>query len=146
MKYLFRARSRAQRGQPRNDAFHPLRAKRTSIAGLPDVPAYAVSGTPVDCVRLALGNLVPNPDLVVSGINLGPNLGTDVLYSGTVAAAHEAALLGYQSIAISCLSYEGEHLETATRVAAMAVEYLAKHPLDFGTLLMSMFPPFRFRN
>jgi 5'-nucleotidase len=115
--------------------FSPLRAKRTSIAGLPDVPAYAVSGTPVDCVRLALGNLVPNPDLVVSGINLGPNLGTDVLYSGTVAAAHEAALLGYQSIAISCLSYEGEHLETATRVAAMAVEYLAKHPLDFGTLL-----------
>jgi len=115
--------------------FSPLRAKQTQIAGLPDVQAYAVSGTPVDCVRLALGNLTPNPDLVVSGINLGPNLGTDVLYSGTVAAAHEAALLGYQSIAISCLSYEGEHLETAARVAAMAVEYLSRHPLDFGMLL-----------
>jgi len=115
--------------------FSPLRAKRTQIADLPDVRAFAVSGTPVDCVRLALGNLAPNPDLVVSGINLGPNLGTDVLYSGTVAAAHEAALLGYQSIAVSCLSYDGEYIETAARVAAMAVKYLAKYPLDFGTLL-----------
>lgn len=115
--------------------FSPLRAQRTQLPDLPDVQAFAVSGTPVDCVRLALGNLTPNPDLVVSGINLGPNLGTDVLYSGTVAAAHEAALLGYQSIAISCLSYEGEHMETAARVAAMAVEYLSGHPLDFGTLL-----------
>lgn len=115
--------------------FSPLRAQRTQLAGLPNVQAFAVSGTPVDCVRLALGNLTPNPDLVVSGINLGPNLGTDVLYSGTVAAAHEAALLGYQSIAVSCLSYEGEYIETAARVAAMAVQYLSEHPLDFGTLL-----------
>jgi 5'-nucleotidase len=81
--------------------FEPLRAKPTKIEGLPEIPAYAVSGTPVDCVRLALGNLFPAPDLVVSGINLGPNLGTDVLYSGTVAAAHEAPQLGYQAIAIT---------------------------------------------
>ncbi len=115
--------------------FDPLRARKTTIKGLPDIPAYAVSGTPVDCVRLALGNLFGKPDMVVSGINHGPNLGTDVLYSGTVAAAHEAALLGYQSIAISCLSYEGEHLETAARIAAIAVDYVAQHPLAFGTLL-----------
>lgn len=88
--------------------FSPLRARKTQLAGLPDIPAYAVSGTPVDCMRLALGNLFPEPDIVVSGVNMGPNLGTDVLYSGTVAAAHEAALLGYQSIAVSCLSYKGE--------------------------------------
>ena len=115
--------------------FEPLRAKPTKIEGLPEIPAYAVSGTPVDCVRLALGNLFPAPDLVVSGINLGPNLGTDVLYSGTVAAAHEAALLGYQSIAVSCLSYHGRNIETAARIAALAVDYVAKHPFAFGTLL-----------
>ena len=115
--------------------FSPIRARKTTIKGLPDVPAYAISGTPVDCVRLALGNLFPNPDLVVSGINHGPNLGTDVLYSGTVAAAHEAALLGYQSIAVSCLSYDAENIETAARVAAIAVEYVSKHPMAFGTLL-----------
>lgn len=115
--------------------YSPLRARKTQMEGMPDVPAYAVSGTPVDCVRLALGNLFPEPDIVVSGINLGPNLGTDVLYSGTVAAAHEAALLGYQSIAVSCMSYHGHHLETAARIAEMAVEYVQKHPLEFGTLL-----------
>ena len=115
--------------------FDPLRARETRIEGLPDVPAYAVSGTPVDCVRLALGNLFERPDIVVSGINMGPNLGTDVLYSGTVAAAHEAALLGYQSIAVSCLSYHGRNIETAARIAGMAVEYVAKHPFAFGTLL-----------
>jgi len=115
--------------------FDPIRARKTTIKGSPEIPAYAVSGTPVDCVRLALGNLFPNPDLVVSGINHGPNLGTDVLYSGTVAAAHEAALLGYQSIAVSCASYEAEHAETAARVASIAVDYVAEHPMAFGTLL-----------
>ncbi len=113
----------------------PLRADVAHIEGLPDIPAYAVSGTPVDCVRLALGNLFPEPDIVVSGINHGPNLGTDVLYSGTVAAAHEAALLGYQAVAVSSVSYRAEHLDTAARIAAMAVEYVSKHPMDFGMVL-----------
>jgi len=115
--------------------FSPIRARETRLPGLPDIPAYAVSGTPVDCMRLALGNLFPEPDIVVSGVNMGPNLGTDVLYSGTVAAAHEAALLGYQSIAVSCLSYKGEHIDTAGRVALLAVEYVVSHPMRFGTLL-----------
>lgn len=125
-------RSAVSRGMTLCD---PLRAKQTRIEGLPDVPAYAVSGTPVDCVRLALGNLFPKPDIVVSGINLGPNLGTDVLYSGTVAAAHEAALLGYQSIAVSGMSYDGHNLEAAARVAELAVRYVQNHPMEFGTLL-----------
>ena len=127
-----RERSAVSRAMTLNE---PLRAHKSRMEGLPDVPAYAVSGTPVDCIRLALGNLFPAPDVVVSGINHGPNLGTDVLYSGTVAAAHEAALLGYQAIAISCLSYLGEHIETAARIAAFAVEYVAMHPLSFGTVL-----------
>lgn len=115
--------------------FSPLRAREARLDGLPDIPAYAVSGTPVDCMRLALGNLFPAPDIVVSGANMGPNLGTDVLYSGTVAAAHEAALLGYQSVAVSCLSHGGEHVETAARVALLAVEYVHDNPMRFGTLL-----------
>lgn len=127
-----RERSAVSRAMTLNE---PLRAHKTHIEGLPDVPAYAVSGTPVDCVRLALGNLYSAPDIVVSGINHGPNLGTDVLYSGTVAAAHEAALLGYQAIAISSLSYPGEFMETAARIAAVAVDYLAAHPLAFGMVL-----------
>ncbi len=127
-----RERSAVSRAMTLNE---PLRAIQTTLEGLPDIPAFAVSGTPVDCVRLALGNLFPSPDIVVSGANHGPNLGTDVLYSGTVAAAHEAALLGYQAIAISCMSYLCDHVETAARVAAMAVEYVAKYPMEFGMVL-----------
>ena len=127
-----RERSAVSRAMTLNE---PLRAQKTRIEGLPDVPAFAVSGTPVDCVRLALGNLFSAPDIVVSGINIGANLGTDVLYSGTVAAAHEAALLGYPAIAISSLSHKGEYLETAARIASFAVDYLREHPLSFGTVL-----------
>ena len=113
----------------------PIRAKKVQLHGLEQISAYAVSGTPVDCVRLALGNLFPAPDMVISGINHGPNLGTDTLYSGTVAAAHEAALLGYQAIAISGLSHKSEYQDTAARIAALAVAYVSRHPLQFGTVL-----------
>ena len=108
----------------------PIRIKRL------DEETWRVAGTPTDCVHLALtGMLDVEPDIVVSGINLGANLGTDVLYSGTVAAAHEAALLGYPAIAISSLSHKGEYLETAARIASFAVDYLSEHPLSFGTVL-----------
>jgi 5'-nucleotidase len=63
---------------------------------------FAVSGTPVDCVRLAVYSLIPGgPDIVLSGINHGPNLGSDVLYSGTAGAARQAALMGRKAIALS---------------------------------------------
>lgn len=58
--------------------FMPLRAQQVTIPGVEDVTAYAVSGTPVDCVKLAYGNLFPRPDLLISGINLGANRGTDI--------------------------------------------------------------------
>lgn len=115
--------------------FDPLRAERVSLPAAPDVEAYAVTGTPVDCVRLALGNLFPEPDLVLSGVNEGANLGTDTLYSGTVAAAHEAALLGYQAIAVSCHGHRPVHFETAARVALRAAERLQVAPLPFGVVL-----------
>lgn len=68
---------------------------------------YAVDGTPTDCVKLAIqGKILPfQPDLIIAGINNGPNLGTDVFYSGTVAAAMEGVLLGIPSIAVSLASY-----------------------------------------
>ncbi|HHV64271.1 MAG TPA: 5'/3'-nucleotidase SurE [Peptococcaceae bacterium] len=73
--------------------------------------ALAVNGTPTDCVKLAIqGNVLPNkPDLIISGINDGPNLGTDVFYSGTVAAAMEGTLLGIPSLAVSLASYDYEN-------------------------------------
>ena len=111
--------------------YTPLRAVPQTIEGA--VCAWAVSGTPVDCVRLGLGNLVPEkPDLVISGINAGPNLGSDTLYSGTCAAAQEAALLGVPAIAMSLDSFKPKHLETAVRVTERMIRYAKEHPLPFG--------------
>jgi len=84
---------------------------------------YFVNGTPTDCVHLAVtGMLDAQPDMVVSGINLGANMGDDTIYSGTVAAATEGYLLGVPSLAISLASKRGEHFETAARVARELVE------------------------
>jgi 5'-nucleotidase len=67
----------------------------------------AVDGTPVDCVKLALTGLLPvKPDMIVSGINKGPNLGDDIIYSGTVSAAIEGTLLGIPAIAVSLVSFD----------------------------------------
>ena len=86
---------------------------------------YYVNGTPTDCVHLAVtGVLDELPDMVVSGINQGANMGDDTLYSGTVAAATEGFLLGVPSIAISLCSKEGRHYETAGRVALEMVQML----------------------
>lgn len=75
---------------------------------------YSVDGTPVDCVVLATQKILKEPpDLVISGINAGQNMGEDVLYSGTVAAALEASLFGYKAIAVSINSYEGKNFDTA---------------------------------
>jgi len=80
---------------------------------------YFVTGTPTDCVHMAVtGMLDFTPDMVVSGINSGSNMGDDTIYSGTVAAATEGFLLGIPSIAISMAGHEAKHYETAGRVAA----------------------------
>jgi 5'-nucleotidase len=83
----------------------PLRVKERSYPGS-KTKGWAVDGTPADCVKLGLEALLPAPpDLVISGINLGPNLGTDVLYSGTVSAALEGVINDVPAIAISMASY-----------------------------------------
>ena len=95
-----------------------------------------VDGTPTDCVHLAVtGLLDTEPDIVVSGINAGPNLGDDVIYSGTVAAAMEGRLLGLPAIAVSLASRRCRHFDTAARVARRLVEHLVEHPLDPEVIL-----------
>lgn len=91
-----------------------------------------VSGTPSDCVHLALtSGLIPKPDLVLSGINNGANMGDDTLYSGTVAAATEGYLFGVPSIAFSLTDKGWQHLDVAARVARKVVEHvLANAPAN----------------
>ena len=88
---------------------------------------YHVNGTPTDCVHLAVtGMLDVLPDIVVSGINDGANMGDDTIYSGTVAAATEGFLLGVPSLAISLCSKPGEHYDTAARVALDLVQLILR--------------------
>ena len=108
----------------------PLRATRM------DNGFIRVDGTPTDCVHLAItGLLDAEPDIVVAGINHGANLGDDVLYSGTVAAATEGRFLGLPAIAISMDAREPRHLESAVRVACLLVERLRVEPLDANLIL-----------
>src|SRR5258706_4256305 len=88
-----------------------------------------VNGTPTDCVHLAVTGLFDGlPDMVVSGINLGANMGDDTIYSGTVAAATEGYLLGIPSMAISLAGKAGRHFATAARVARELVEPFQRRP------------------
>src|SRR5574343_1952479 len=97
---------------------------------------YFVNGTPTDCVHLAVtGMLNELPDIIVSGVNLGANMGDDTIYSGTVAAATEGYLLGIPSIAVSLTSWEGKHFDTAGRIARELVERFVRQPLAEPVLL-----------
>jgi len=97
---------------------------------------YFVNGTPSDCVHVALTGLLDwRPDLVVSGINNGANLGEDTLYSGTVAAATEGYLCGLPAMAFSLVEKGWGHLDTAARVARELVERHQRQALDSNTLL-----------
>ena len=99
---------------------------------------YSVNGTPTDCVHLALtGMLDKDPDIVVSGINAGPNLGDDVLYSGTVAAAMEGRFLGFPAIAVSSASPEARHLDAAAEMVLQLLDKLLAEPLP-GEMILNM--------
>ncbi|MCX5757326.1 MAG: 5'/3'-nucleotidase SurE [Candidatus Hydrogenedentes bacterium] len=97
---------------------------------------FMVDGTPTDCVMLAVRNLLGRrPDLVVSGINPGANLGDDVTYSGTVAGAYEGMLLGVASFAISNVSYVPKYFEAAGRFAAKLARHILEHGVPPDTML-----------
>lgn len=96
----------------------------------------SVDGTPVDCVKLALTGLLPvKPDLVVSGINKGPNLGDDIIYSGTVSAAIEGTLLGIPAIAVSLVAFENFDFRAAAEFTAALIERIRQPGIPAGTLL-----------
>lgn len=95
-----------------------------------------VEGTPTDCVHLAItGLLETEPDMVVSGINAGANMGDDVIYSGTVAAATEGRFLGYPAIAVSIASHTPRFFDAAARVAAELVGRLCVNPIASDSIL-----------
>ena len=107
----------------------------------------AVNGTPSDCVHVALTGLMDaRPDLVVSGINNGANMGDDTLYSGTVAAASEGYLFGIPAIAFSLAEKGWEHIESAARAARQVVERHLVQPLAPPVLLNVNIPNRRFED
>ena len=102
-----------------------------------DERMFRVTGTPTDCVHIALTGLLDrDPDMVVSGINAGANLGDDVIYSGTVAAAMEGRFLGFPAIAVSLVfNDKPRNFETAAEVIALLVQRLRQDPLPADTIL-----------
>ncbi len=112
----------------------PLRAEEVDIFN--NVKgAWHINGTPADCVKIALGALLDHePDLVVSGINRGQNMGTDVVYSGTVSAAMEGNILGIPSIAVSLASFADKHYDTAAKFILKFIENFDKNSLPLKTL------------
>ncbi|MDQ8039496.1 MAG: 5'/3'-nucleotidase SurE [Rickettsiella sp.] len=122
---------------------NPLRVRKL------EEKVFSVQGTPTDCVHLALTGLlktVEKPDLVVSGINMGSNLGDDVFYSGTVAAAMEGRFLGIPSIAFSIAGGEPTYYSTAAEVTKLVVTLLYKKPIPAKTILNVNIPNVAFEN
>ena len=114
----------------------PIRAEIVDSIFHPQVTAWSCSGTPSDCVKFALSAVLDTrPDFVLSGINQGSNLGTDILYSGTVSAAMEGSIEGITSIAISLASFTSKEFQTAANFANSLITRLANKPLVEATLL-----------
>jgi 5'-nucleotidase len=106
----------------------PLLVKRTRKNGR--FFGYAIAGTPADCVKIGITELAENPvDLVISGINLGANVGINVIYSGTVSAATEAVILGVPSMAVSLDTRREADFSYAAQVARKLAVFIMKHPL-----------------
>lgn len=121
--------------------YNPLRVEEIVF---PDGAAkgWAVDGTPSDCIKLAVSTLLHSrPDIVVSGINRGANLGTDVFYSGTVSAAIEGAITGIPSLAVSLTAFENLEYGLASRLTLYLVRKILQKKLPPHTLLNVNVPP-----
>jgi len=113
---------------------YPLRVAKSMKNG--SLFGYAVEGTPADCVKLAVKNLMrEKPDLLVSGINSGSNTAINIIYSGTVSAATEGTILGIPSIAVSLTSHEKRDFRYAAKFAKKIAALVLKKGLPDGTLL-----------
>ena len=120
----------------RSAAGHSLTLHRPLKAENIRENVFSINGTPTDCVTLGINKLLPQkPDLVVSGINRGANLGDDITYSGTVSAAIEGTIFGIPSIAFSLISDKQYYYETASFLATKIASYVLEHSLPFDTLL-----------
>jgi 5'-nucleotidase len=121
----------------------PLRVERARFLHNPELTGWSVNGTPSDCVKLAVEALLEKrPDLVISGINRGSNLGTDVLYSGTVSAAVEGVILGLPAVAVSLTAGgESEDFVHAAEFIRDLIPHLLAAGLPEGTLLNINVPP-----
>ena len=120
----------------------PIRADLVDAVFDSRITAWSCSGTPVDCVKLALNAiLTQKPDFVLSGINHGSNLGNDVLYSGTVSAAMEGVMEGITSIALSLASFTSREFQTGADFALNLLQQLQDHPVVAPTLLNVNIPP-----
>ena len=122
---------------------NPVRAHAWRFPeGIEVTAAYAVTGTPADSVKLAVNQLLPRkPDLVLSGINRGPNTAVNVIYSGTVSAATEASILGVDAVALSLCDWTASDFETAGRVARAIAADVLENGLPPGVLLNVNIPP-----
>lgn len=114
---------------------HPLRVRKVKLPGL-SIDAFAIDGTPADCVKLSIDELLDyKPDYVFTGINRGANLGTDVLYSGTVSAAIEGCIMGVNSVAFSLVSGETMDYTYSGRVVAEVVGIIRDKVLSPSNLI-----------
>jgi 5'-nucleotidase len=112
----------------------PLRVKAVNRNG--SFFGYALNGTPADCVKLAVTEILkPPPDIVVSGINMGANVGVNVIYSGTVSAATEGTLLGIPSLAVSLDAFDSSDFQPAAAFAAHLIRVVERFGLPPGVLL-----------
>jgi len=118
---------------------NPLRASRVCANGA--CSGYAVSGTPADCIKMGITEILKGlPDLVVAGINPGANVGVNINYSGTVAAAREAALYGIPALAVSVQGGETIRYDEIAGFMERLIEKVARQSLPFGTVLNVNFP------
>tara|TARA_Y100001978_G_scaffold24257_1_gene20555 strand:- start:516 stop:1310 length:795 start_codon:yes stop_codon:yes gene_type:complete len=121
---------------------NPIRIENADALFEKGITAWGCSGTPADCVKLALSELLDKkPDLVLSGVNQGPNLGTDIFCSGTVAAAMEGTLENIPSMAISLASFKCRNFEFASEVALKIAEQALKSTWPKSLLLNLNIPP-----
>ncbi len=120
----------------------PIRAERADELFTEGIKAWGCSGTPADCIKLALNELIDEkPDLILSGINHGPNLGTDIFCSGTVAAALEGTLEGIPSLAVSIASFQWREFELAKEIALNIAEDVLTKNWPYKLLLNLNIPP-----
>ncbi len=101
-----------------------------------DFFGYAVDGTPADCIKIGIRNILQTrPDIVISGINNGSNAAINIIYSGTVSAAREAAIMDIPSLAVSVTSHDAKEYDYAAQIAGKLAQLVVKNGLEKGTLL-----------